>query len=184
MFGSRLIPAGAAVFAATWLAFATGAATQSSARIGVVDLGAVFDAHPQKAELEKNLGALEKKLNETLTSLQEQLKSQRANLELYEPNTDPHRALEKEIFGLLQEIKFEKGRADDEFATKRRKFNDQLAKQLQDEVEAFGQEQQFDAIWQRKFSVSSDALSWNSVVFAKDTVDITDRLIEFVQKKR
>lgn len=173
--------------AATWLAavqpHATAPNADENSNIGVVDLGAVFDAHPKKKALEEDLAALEKTLNKNLTTIQEKLKNQRANLELFEPNTGPYRALEKEIFGLLQEIKYEKARADEEFSSKRRVFNEQLAKQLQQEVEAFGNESQFDAIWQRKFSVSSDALSWNSVVYARDTVDVTQRLIEYVKKK-
>lgn len=154
----------------------------STPKLGVVDLSRVFDAHPRKAELERELTALEKGLNEKLQTLQESLEKKRADLALYEPNTTPYRELEKAIFSLSQEVKFEKARAQDEFAERKRAFNENLANEVQRAVADFGAAQGFDIIWQRRFSLSSDALSWSSVVYTNDASDVTDEVIAALGK--
>ncbi len=132
-------------------------------KIGVVDAVRLFDKFNMKTEMEAKAKVKLQLLNGQVDSIGNQLNLAKA--------TQDEAATKK----LAYAYDYIRSELDKEYTRSNREINEQVWKRLNPAVEAFGK--------QEKLHVIIGANGMGSVLYNDDYYDLTDKLIEYVNKK-
>lgn len=157
-------------------------AATPSARFGVVDLNAVFEGYKKKDTLEQELAAAKKTVEAKIEKITAQIQEQRSELELLEKGTSRFEDVEDKIAALLQKRNREQVRARDDFQRRKAEFHEQILGELQEGIERYARENGYAAIFQREFSMPTESLSWRTVLYHDEHVDLTDEILAAVNQ--
>ncbi|MEM7168274.1 MAG: OmpH family outer membrane protein [Planctomycetota bacterium] len=153
-------------------------------RIGIVDLNQVFEGYSQKDQLEAELATVKKKMEEQFDKIDNELKQLRGELELTEKGTTRYGEIEDRAAALIQKRKRLNRESSQEFQERKLAFHDQLLTHIDQTIQAFAIEQGYTTILQREFTLSTQSLSWKSVLFAAPETDVTAHILARLNKTR
>lgn len=175
----------AILFTAGVLMLVSAAQPSSAApRLGVVDMGRVFQDYRKKGDLERDLQKIKDELETKLAALKKKIEPLARELELLAKGTDRYLEIEKEIFRLTQESNFEASRAEEEFTRRKRTSHDQLIADIHATIAEYGKTHGFGMILQREFTLPQEALadSWRSVLYYPPEADLTAAITEILNR--
>lgn len=154
------------------------AQSPTSDRVGVVDLNRVFEEYSKKDQLEGELAAVKAAMEAKFKEIDEQLSKLHDERELTEKGTSRYGEIEDSAAALVQKRKRLQRESAADFQRRKLAFHDQLLKQIDQTISSFATEHGYTAILQREFTLSSEAMSWKSVLFAAPTADVTDQILQ------
>ncbi|MFN0057480.1 MAG: OmpH family outer membrane protein [Planctomycetota bacterium] len=158
------------------------AAEPAGRKLGVVHLTVLFEKNPRRASAESKLKAVKTQGEETLKALEAKVKAQRDQLQLLEKSTTRYKDLEKELYALEQELKYEHNRCGQEYVQLVRQQREELLAELRKVIAAYGRTHGFDAILQQELTLSSEELSWSSVLYHAPECDLTEAILAELAK--
>ncbi len=144
-----------------------------AAKVGVLDWQRLISTAPQAKEASKRFEAEFQGPSQKLNEKQSEFQSKRAKLQRDQSvlSAAEQSKKEKELLKLEQEIRRMDEELRAESTTRHREEMDNFIKIVREVVEKFGQEQSYDAI-----------LSHEVMVYYADRIDITDQILERLQK--
>ena len=160
------------------------AAAQAPApRIGVVDVNRLFENFHKTNQLDAELTKVSEKLGTEIKKLEGRIEKLRGELSLLVRGTDRYNEIEKQLFSLVQEHKFEMNKAKTAVQAKQVEFRDQILAELRAAVDAYGRQQGFTMILQKELS-AAEGKGWRSVLYCADGVDITEAILARVNPSK
>ena len=156
----------------------------SSPRLGVVDLHVLFEGYYKKEELEKKLKNSKGILEGKLQAIDAQVDEIRGEIALLEKGTSRFEELERKLFGLVQERRYEKQRATQELARNKARFHEALLGEIRASIRKYGREHEYIMILQKEFTLSTESLSWHSILYHSNEVDLTATLMEALNAEK
>ncbi|MCI0650738.1 MAG: OmpH family outer membrane protein [Planctomycetes bacterium] len=163
--------------AAASLLIAAAAQHQPAARVGIVDLNKVFEGYGRKDALQAELKKLKDKYNEQLTAIDAKRKPLEAEVELLEKDTARRQELEREVYRLVQDQHFERRRFEEAFQAAKLGFHNQLLDEIRAVIAEYGRSEGFTVILQREFTLATESLSWQSVLYHAEETDVTPLIL-------
>lgn len=150
--------------------------------IGVVDLNAVFDGCDKKELLEKNIAEAMAPVNEGLKALEKKINTAKEDLALLQKGTTRYDELEKQLFGYLQEARFEQSKATERLAQLTLKYRNELVGEITAAIAAYGKDHGYSVILQREFTLPKESNTWQAVLYQDDAVDLTQKILTILNE--
>ena len=176
--------AGPVLIALALLLVAAGARDAPDLRIGVVDLTQVYEGYERRGTLQKELEQSGKDVEEKIATLDEKITELRDERALLEKGTTRYDEIEKELFRLVQDRKYELAQAKKRLDERRREFHGELMTEIRSAIAAYGAAEHFTAIFQKEFSLTAEMSSWQSVLYHDAAVDVTAAVLERLNAKK
>jgi outer membrane protein len=159
------------------------AAQAASPKLGVVQLTEVFEKNPRRAAAEVRLNEHKSRSEEALRALRQRARELEQQLQLIEKNTTRHAEVERELVRLQSDFNYEEKRAADEYRNLVRTQRESLLREIRQVIDRFAQQNGYALILQRELTMSSDELTWVSVLYVDRAHDLTAPILAELSKE-
>lgn len=150
-------------------------------RTAVVDMAKVFQEYRKcddlDRELENQIQARKDKIAEDQKRLEE-LKKERATLR---PGSDDYAAKQEEIINLETRLDAQQRNYNQELEERYEAYWQEILRDVTAEVEAYAAIHKYALVLQKGLVIREKA--WNSVVYCEAALDITDELVDLLNKR-
>lgn len=152
-------------------------------RIAVVDLEAAFDASPQKNSLQDQLESEFKEKATTLETLQLEIQKLEQSKALVKVGSEQHLSYQEQIAVKTTRLRVAEERFTKELDRRRAESFDQIYAEIKTITNRVAQSLGIDLVIQRRLTIQESMPSWESVLYARDGMDITQNVIQALTEK-
>lgn len=155
----------------------------SSTQVAVVDLEQVFDASPQKKLLETQIEADFKEKLATLEGMEADIKKLQNALTMVKPGSPLYDKHQEDIAVKTTRLKASQERFSMELDRRRADSFERIYEEIKGVVRKVAGEMGIDLVLQRRLTIQDNMPSWDSVLFARDGLDITPLVVNAISGK-
>jgi len=157
-------------------------------KVGVINLGEVFDKYYKKKELDANLRAESEKRREVLQAKSKEIAQIEEELALFDVGTDAGRRTEQKLFQRKVERETYRKMAQEEWVKKQRDFTIRLYEEIQARVADYARREKIDLVLKLEDSEIRAAtlemvqleIKLRTVLFHSPNLDITKDVITYL----
>lgn len=151
--------------------------------IGVVDLNRAFEGYSKKSVREQELAAFKAEIDGKLQAHDARIAELRTELELLQKGTSRYTEIEDQLLAVSQRRLLDERRAAEEFKNRKVEMHESLLDEIGSSISALGRERGLAAVFQREFTLPDESLSWRTVLYHAEEIDLTDEVLARLNAK-